>query len=26
MIVAKSEGEFSQAVFDADEPQWEERT
>jgi Na+/H+-dicarboxylate symporter len=25
-IVAKSEGEFSQEVFDAEEPQWEERT
>ncbi len=24
-IVAKSEGEFRQEVFDADEPQWEER-
>lgn len=25
-IVAKSEGEFSQEIFDAEEPQWEERT
>ena len=24
-IVAKSEGEFSQEIFDAEEPQWEER-
>lgn len=25
LIVAKSEGEFDQAVFDAEEPKWEER-
>lgn len=26
MIVAKSEGEFSEAIFEAEEPQWEERS